>query len=82
MPPKEDTTYVGRRSWSRCHIQYDFLIADSAFLSNSTMNKTDVVFGNEMYYGVRPLRHLGNRVYECSVDIVAPVTIGTVEEHA
>lgn len=78
-PPKTDTHYSGRRLWSRCHIQYDFTIPDVAFAPGSIMNKTDVVFGAELYQGVLPLSHLGNNVYECSVDNIVPITVGTVE---
>lgn len=80
-PPTVSTTYSGRRSWSRCHIEYEFEIPAIAFAAGSTMNKTDVVFGFELYQGVMPIRHVDGLVYECSVDNVVQVRVGTVGVH-
>jgi hypothetical protein len=70
VKPKIDTHYQGRVTWGHCHIQFDVV--------QLYPQKWDIVFGSELYQGVTPLRHLGDCVYECSVDIVTEVFVGKI----
>ena len=76
--PQVKTSYQGRRTWSNCYIQYGVLLPAFSLLESRAT--TDVVFGSELYRGVRPLRHLGDTVYECAVDAVIEVIIGQLED--
>ena len=67
--------YEGRSIWSRPFVQYPMLLSDSYLMRSHNYSK-DVVFGNELYCGLRPVKHLGEQIYECVVDCVKPIEIG------
>ena len=67
---KIETHNRGRVTWGPCHVQFDVM--------QLCPHKWDIVFGGELYQGVAPLRHLGDCVYECSVDAVTEVFVGKI----
>ena len=72
----EPPQYVGRSTFGPCHVQYDYALPGGDFPVGD--QRKDVVFGNELYQGLRPVRHLGVNVYECVVDCICAVEIGTI----
>lgn len=73
--PKSE--FLGRVIWGRCLIQYDVLLPGGDH-PMGVCHKRDVVFGTDLYQGVTPIKHLGECVYECEVDCVTQVHIGTI----
>lgn len=44
------------------------------FIPNDTYYE-DVAFGNQLYEGIRPVKHLRDNVYECSVNNIRQIRI-------
>jgi hypothetical protein len=74
--PTPSHRFVGRRTFGNCFVQYDFMMPGGDFPIGA--KKEDVVFGTELYQGLFPIRHHGHRVYECRVDNISTVKIGTI----
>lgn len=71
------TEYIGRTTWSRPHVQFLYELPETD-LHNKAVVPKDVVFGNELYAGLRPVKHLGENVYECVIDCIKPIVVGVV----
>lgn len=69
--------YAGRTTWSRPHVQFPYKLPETD-LYTKAIRPEDVVFGTELYAGLRPVKHLGENVYECVIDCVKPIVIGVL----
>jgi hypothetical protein len=69
--------YVGQTTWSRPHVQFPNELPETD-LYNKAIHPRDVVFGSELYAGLRPVKHLGENVYECVIDCIKPIVVGVV----